>query len=152
MSVAFPDEFDWQCANVLIGNGDAYSTAAAEEFLLAARSKNIDVCTQAEYVHNSGDMSAAIKKIIDNRCCTVTVVFGQTTDLAALFLEAHKQNYGGEWVVGDWVVSTIDVLINEMKRHSQRMGARLSESQIHEVLRGILVVETVSQCLRANRA
>ena len=164
MSVALPDEFGWKCANVLIGDGDPYSTAGAEAFLRAARSKNIDVCKRANYVHKSGDMRAAIKKIIDKRCCTVTVVFGQPKDLVALFVEAYEQDYDDgeawewEWIVGD-IFSSSHTLMSEMQNWSRRKGGQLSESQVHRALSGMhafneaaLVVAAVNQCLRANRA
>ena len=126
---------------MLVGKGDAYSTGGAEEFLKEASSRNIDVCTRAEYVHLSQDMSAAMKKIIDNRCCTVTVVFGQRTDLAPLFVEAYHQNYAGEWFVGDAVVGVIDILMQDMQSISRRKGRGMSHSQVQEALRGMFTCD-----------
>ena len=57
--------------------GDLYSVAAAKAFESAATNKKIDVCTKVNYVAGSGGMKAAIKTIVDNRCCRVTVVFAQ---------------------------------------------------------------------------
>ena len=91
----FSDHFGWQCANLVIGEGDAYSTAGAEAFLQAARNEDISIC-KAQYVHNSDNMRVTIKEIIDKKCYSVTVLFGQSQDLAALFVEAHEQEYKGE--------------------------------------------------------
>ena len=126
-----PDHFNWTCANVLIGLGDPYSTAGAQAFGLAAREKQMDVCTKVNFVSGSGDMEAAIKDIFDKKCCRVTVVFGQTQDLTSLFLEAHKQHYNGEWVVGDELLVNSDGIVKDLKR-------QLPEPSVHELLRGML--------------
>ena len=126
-----PDHFDWPCANVLIGLGDPYSTAAAKAFELEAENKQIDVCAKVEYLSQSGDMKAAIKAIIDNRCCQVTVVFGQAPDLTSLLLEAHKQSYVGEWIVGESIVANLGGIVKDLKRHIK------PESSVHELLRGM---------------
>ena len=125
------DNFNWTCANVLIGAGDPYSTAGAQAFQLAALANKIDVCIKAEYVSGSGDMEGAIKDILDKKCCRVTVVFGQTQDLTSLFLEAHKQHYNGEWVVGDELLVNSDGIVKDLKR-------QLPEPSVHELLRGML--------------
>ena len=124
-----PEQFNWTCANVLIGEGDSYSTDGAKAFALAASKKNIDICTKAEFKAGSGDMKAAIKQIIDNRCCMLTVVFGQPQDLASIFVEAQAQSYSGEWVVGDNMIDSYDVVVNEMKKH-------LAEPAIHKFMTG----------------
>ena len=54
---------------------------------------------KAKYFSGSGDMEAAIRKIIETNCCLLTVVFGQSEDLKSLFLEAYRQRYPGEWIV-----------------------------------------------------
>ena len=128
-----PEEFGWKCANVLIGEGDPFSTAGAKAFIEAAE-PDIDVCTQARYEAGSDfkSMWKPIKEIIDNRCCTATVVFGQTVDLAGLFVAAHEQGFTkGEWLVGDWAVATVDGIIKAMKR-------QLTDSEVHKFLRGAL--------------
>ena len=66
------------------------------------------MCTEAKYETNSKDMSRAIEKIINN-CCTATVLFGATQDTASLFVEAQKQAYEGEWLVGDFVVTDLSI-------------------------------------------
>ena len=129
-----PDHFNWTCANVLIGLGDPYSTAGAQAFELAALDSKIDVCIKAEYVSGSGDMEGAIKDILDKKCCRVTVVFGQAQDLTSLFLEAHKQHYDGEWVVGDELIVTFDGIVKDLKR-------QLHEPSVHKLLRGMLEAE-----------
>ena len=123
------DHFKWPCANVLIGAGDSYSTGGAQAFEEAAAAKKINVCTQVKYVSGSGDMVAAMKEIIDKRCCLATVVFGQAQDLASLFLEAHKQHYPGEWIVGESLVASLDGVVNELKTH-------LPEPAVHQLLQG----------------
>ena len=125
-----PDHFNWTCANVLIGLGDPYSTAGAQAFGLAAREKQMDVCTKVNFVSGSGDMEAAIKDIFDKKCCRVTVVFGQAQDLTSLFLEAHKQHYNGEWVVGESIMGSLDGIVKSLKRH-------LPEPAVHKLLRGM---------------
>ena len=136
-----PDNFNWTCANVLIGAGDPYSTAGAQAFELAALDSKIDVCIKAEYVSGSGDMEGAIKDILDKKCCRVTVVFGQAQDLTSLFLEAHKQHYDGEWVVGDELIVTFDGIVKDLKR-------QLHEPSVHKLLRGMLEVERACVAFR----
>ena len=75
-------------------------------------------------------MEAAIQQIMDNRCCAVTVVFGQSQDLASIFVEAQAQSYAGEWVVGDNILDSYDVIVNEMKKH-------LAEPVVHKFMRGL---------------
>ena len=91
----------------------------------------IDVCTKAHYQAGSGKMEAPIKKIMDNGCCLVTVVFGQTQDLASLLLEAHKQNYNGEWIMGDNIKGSLDGVVNDLERNLDE------PSSVHELLTGM---------------
>lgn len=114
---------------MLIGSGDPYSTAGGKAFELAASKMQIEVYVKAKYVSGSRDMKAAIKEIIDKRC-RVTVVFGQAQDLTSLFLEAHKQRYDGEWVVGESIIANLDGVVNDLKRH-------LAENSVHDLLRGM---------------
>lgn len=125
-----PDQFNWPCANVLTGSGDPYSTAGAEGFISAAIDKKIDVCTKVKYISGSRDMQAAIEEIMSTKCCRVTVVFGQAQDLASLFLEAHKQRYDGEWVVGDNLIAAVDDIVADLKKH-------LDDDSAHKLLRGV---------------
>ena len=74
-------------------------------------------------------MTAPIKKIIDNSACLVTVLFGQAQDLASLLIEAHRQNYAGEWVIGDNIMGTLDGVVKDLKNH-------LDDPAIHKLLRG----------------
>lgn len=127
----WPDPFNWPCANVLIGVGDSFSTSGAEVFESAAKSNGIDICMKANYKPGSSDMKAPIKRIMANRCCLVTVVFGQDQDISSLLLEAHKQNYKGEWVMSENVIGGLDGIIGDLKKH-------LDESSIHKLLRGTL--------------
>ena len=76
-------------------------------------------------------MKAPIKQIMDARCCLVTMVFGQTQDLAALLLEAHKQNYNGEWVMGDNIMASLDGIFNDLERNLDE------PSSVHELLTGM---------------
>ena len=124
------EHFNWGCANVLAGVGDPYSTAAAKAFESAAIDNQIDVCTKANYEAGSSDMTAPIKQIINKRCCLVTVVFGQTQDVSSLLLEAHRQNYAGEWIMGDSVMRSLDTIVNNLNKH-------LDEGSTHRLLRGM---------------
>ena len=76
-------------------------------------------------------MKPVIKEIMDNRCCLVTVVFAQTQDLAALLLEAHKQNYNGEWFMGDNIKGALDTVVNRLKKNLDE------PSSVHELLTGM---------------
>ena len=121
----------WTCANVLIGSGDPFSTGAAKAFELAASKSQIDVCNKATYTTGSGDMKQAIQQIVGKNCCLVTMVFGQVHDLVSLFLEAQKQGYAGEWLVGQNVISSRDHIVKEM------MKSNLTARSVHEFLRGM---------------
>ena len=121
--------FNWRCANVLVGVGDPYSTAAAKAFESAAIDNQIDVCTKANYETGSLNMKTPIEQIIDNRCCLVTVVFGQSQDISSLLLEAHRQNYAGEWIIGENVMGSLDTIVNDLSKH-------LDEASTHKLLRG----------------
>ena len=124
---AWTGHFNWTCVNVLMGSGDAYSTAAAKAFESAAAENQIEVCTKATYQAGSGNMESPIKDIVENECCLVTVVFGQTQDLAALLLEAHNQNYNGEWIMSPEI---IDGVIDIQKKLDE-------PSSVHEVMTGM---------------
>ena len=92
----------------------------------------IDVCRKVTY-RSGSNVAAAMKKIIDKRCCLVTVVFGQARDLTALFLEAHAQHYTGEWIVGESVISSVDSIVQDLKKHLK------TDSAVHELLQGMCV-------------
>ena len=124
-------DLKWTCANVLIGSGDPFSTGAAKAFELAAIESQIDVCNKATYTTGSGDMKQAIQQIVGKKCCLVTMVFGQDYDLISLFLEAQKQGYAGEWLVGQNVISSRDHIVKEM------MKSNLTARSVHEFLRGM---------------
>ena len=116
--------------NLLIGLGDVYSTDLAEAFKAAATDNEIDVCTTANYDAGSSNMKAPIKEIIDNKCCLVTVLFGQIQDISSLLLEAHRQNYAGEWILPDSAKTYADAVTITLRKH-------LDESSIHKLLRGM---------------
>ena len=78
----------------------------------------------------AADVKAPVQEIIAKNCCRVTVVFAQAQDLASIFLEAHKQNYEGEWIVGETVVAAVDGIVAELKTH-------LPEASVHKLLQGI---------------
>ena len=128
--------FNWRCANVLIGVGDPHSTDAAKAFESAAEDNNIDVCTKANYESDSSEMAAPIKQIIGNRCCLVTVVFGQARDISSLLLEAHRQNYAGEWIMGDNVIGSLDSIVKDLNN-------RLDERSTHKLLRGMFALASM---------
>lgn len=85
---------------------------------------------KADYVPGSSRMKAPIKKIMENRCCLVTVLFGQDHDMYSLLLEAHRQNYPGEWLMSENVIDGLDGIIHKLKQH-------LDKSSIHKLLRGM---------------
>ena len=76
-------------------------------------------------------MKQAIQQIVGKKCCLVTMVFGQDYDLISLFLEAQKQGYAGEWIVGHNVISSRDHIVKEM------MKSNLTARSVHEFLRGM---------------
>ena len=133
--------FNWTCANLVIAEGDSYSTAGGKAFESAAIASQIDVCTKVSFQSASTNVKPVIKEIMDNRCCLVTVVFGKTQDLASLLLEAHKQNYDGEWVMGDNIKGSLDTVVNDLKKN-------LEPSSVHELLTGMfdLILKEVSRC------
>ena len=125
-----PDIFNWKCANVLIGDGDSYSSAGADAFMKAAKQNDIDVCAISRYEANSADMSGAIDKIMAERCCLLTVVFALSKDIVSLLVEAHKKHYRGEWFMGETIFDSLPTITNDLKN-------RLSDtSAVHKLLRG----------------
>ena len=114
----------------MIGDGDSFSTSGAEIFELEATNNGIDICMKANYEAGSLDMKAPIKQIMENRCCLVTVLFGQDRDIYSLLLEAHRQNYTGEWVMSENVIGGMDGIIESLKKD-------LNEPAIHKLLRGM---------------
>ena len=112
-----------------MGVGDSFSTSGAAVFESEAKSNGIDICLKTNYEPGSSDMKAPIKRLMENRCCLVTVLFGQDQDIASLLLEAHRQKYTGEWVMSDIILDSLDRIIINLKQH-------LDESSIHKLLRG----------------
>ena len=110
--------------------GDPYSTAAAKAFESAAIANQIDVCAKPKYESGSSNMRTPIKQIVDHKCCLVTVVFGQTRDITSLLLEAHRQNYIGEWIMGDNVMGSLDSIVSDLNKH-------LGKRSTHKLLRGM---------------
>ena len=125
-----PDRLNWTCINILVGVGDPYSFDAANAFEAAAIDNKIYVCTKVNYQPGSLDMAKPIKQIIDDRCCQVTVVFGQPQDISSLLLEAHKQRYAGEWIMGDDVMGSLATIVNHLRKH-------LDEDKITKLLTGM---------------
>ena len=95
----------------------------------AKKDNQLDVCTVANYNAGSLDMQEPIKQIMDNRCCVATVLYGQIQDVSTLLLEAHKQNYTGEWIIPDSVNYVEGIFVN-LRKH-------LDESTINRLLRGM---------------
>ena len=118
---------------MLIGAGDAYSTDVAKAFETAAIESGIDVCTKATYQAGSTDMRAPIKQIMDNSCCLVTVLFGQTQDISSLLLEADRHHYMGEWIMSENVMATLDGVVNNLKNN-------LDEPAAHQLMRGMVCI------------
>ena len=125
-----PDFFKWKCANVLIGEGDSYSSAGAAAFQKAAKKNGINVCMTSSYTHNSADMEDTIHDIMDERCCLLTVVFAQPKDIVSILLEAHRQHYAGEWLMGETVIDSQTYITTELKK---RLG---DTSAVYPLMRG----------------
>ena len=123
--------FKWACVNVLRGVGDAFSTGSVEAFQMAAMKNGIDICMIVTYEAGSTDMRTPIKDIIEKRCCLATVLFGSTQDISSLLLEAHKQNYAGEWIMSDNVMGALDGVISNLHNNN------LDKPTIHKLLRGL---------------
>ena len=130
-----PGTFNWRCATVLFSKDDPYSDGAARAFSSAAAANQIEVCKEVQYGNETRKqkepIKEAIREIMENRCCLVTVVFGQSSDLASILLEAHKQNYVGEWVMGDSIKISLGTIANDLKQHLD------DPSSIHKLLRGM---------------
>ena len=109
----------------------------------ARKDNQLDVCTEATYKAGSLDMKymeEPIKQIINKRCCVATVLYGRVQDISTALLEAHKQNYAGEWLIPHSVVPSIDgILLNLRKKH-------LDESSIHSILRGMFEWKLEQPC------
>ena len=97
---------------------------------------------KANYEPGSSDMKAPIKRLMENKCCLVTVLFGQDQDIASLLLEAHRQKYTGEWVVSENVIDGLDGIITNLRKH-------LDESSMHKLLRGML--KYISKVVTSHR-
>ena len=79
-------------------------------------------------------MKKTIRQLVtdpDGCACRVNVVFAQTVDLVQLFLEAHKQNYKGEWVVGGSLFGSLSDVARDM------MNNKLEYSSVYEFLQGM---------------
>ena len=128
-----------------MGVGDSFSTSGAAVFESEAKSNGIDICLKTNYEPGSSDMKAPIKRIMKNRCCLVTVLFGQEQDIASLLLEAHRQKYTGEWVMSENLIGGLEKITNILKKH-------LDESSMHKLLRGMLkcISKVALWCLRSS--
>ena len=127
------DHLHWDCVNILSEVGDAYSTGGAEAFKTAAVNNGIHVCDGVIHkyeANNVEETKAIFKKIMEDNCCYVNVVFDITKHLASLIQAARGGGYEGKWFVGNMSSEALD-MVNELKN-------KLSEpSYVHEVLRGV---------------
>ena len=121
--------------------GDSYSSAGAAAFKNAAKKNGINVCMTSSYVPNSVDMQAAMQRIMDARCCFLTVVFAQPKDTAALLLAAHKVHYSGEWLMGETV---IDSDIEITKQLTNALG---DTSEVYRLMKGTALLAYGSRVL-----
>ena len=133
--------FNWKCANVLVIVGDSYSSAGAAAFKNAAKKNGINVCMTSSYVPNSVDMKAAMQRIMDARCCFLTVVFAQPKDTVALLLAADKVHYSGEWLMGETV---IDSDIEITKQLTNALG---DTSEVYRLMKGTALLAYGSRVL-----
>ena len=119
--------FKWKCANIWEGEGDTYSLNGAASFKTAA---SVRTCSQV-FKPGEKDMTKYIQSVRKKCSCRANVVFGKYQDLVSLFVAADKEQYKGEWVVGDSLVGSIDDVVREM---STEHG--LSKDRVHGVLQG----------------
>ena len=113
-----------------MGVGDSYSIAGADAFEAAAIENGIDICAKANYEAGSSKMRTAISQIIEKRCCLATVVFAEAEDISALLLEAHRQHYAGEWIMGDAIMDNLSEILKYLNK-------QLDERSIHKLLNGM---------------
>ena len=130
---------NWTCANVLESSGDSFSFFGARAFTTAINAVNrsdFKLCTVGYKSGDPDDIEKAIRELHKNKkpdglcACQVNVVFAQNADLVQLFLEAHKQNYKGEWVVGDSLLGSLADVARDMKKE-------LEDSSVYESLQGM---------------
>ena len=115
---------NWNCANVLLGVGDSFSFDGAKGFIAAAKQNGIDVCLEHNFNLGSKDVTQVIKTVISRNCCKVTVTFAPYSDYAALLLEARKQNYDGEWILGSNAGNGVNEILKNIGNN-------------HEIMRGV---------------
>ena len=114
---------------------DSFSKYGARAFKAAIKAihgKGFNLCTVG-YTAGNPDMKKTIRQLVtdpDGCACRVNVVFAQTVDLVQLFLEAHKQNYKGEWVVGGSLFGSLSDVARDMKNE-------LKNSSVYEILQGM---------------
>ena len=80
-------------------------------------------------------MSAPIKQIVDNRCCLVTILMGQIQDVSLLLVEAHRQNYDGEWIMPDGSNIYVDAVVHNLRKY-------LDQSSTNTLLRGMFTCKS----------
>ena len=115
----------------------------------ARKDKQLDVCTEATYKAGSSDMNymeKPIKQIINNRCCVATVLYGQVQDVSAALLEAHKQNYAGEWLIPDSAGYIDALLINLQNLQQKKEHLHESSVSVHSLLRGMFEWKLKQPC------
>ena len=131
--------FNWTCANVLESSGDTFSFFGARAFTTAINGSDFSPCTVSYTTGSragSPDMKKTIRQLQANMdpgglcACRVNVVFAQKADLVHLFLEAHNQNYKGEWVVGDLLLGSLADVARDLKNE-------LEDSSVYEILQGM---------------
>ena len=123
-----PGDFNWKCANVLIGVRSSYSSAGADAFMEAAKKNGIDVCAESIY-EDSRDIPDAISEIIEERCCLLTVVFAHSEDIVKILVEAHRQLYTGEWLMGETIFDSQQSVTKGLK-------SSLGDAEAYRLLRG----------------
>ena len=129
-----PDHFKWKCANLLIGSG-GFEKSNAAAFKAAFKPAD-NIWAEVNYISGSQDMTKAIKEIMDTkivrqRLCMVTVVFGYAADFAGLLLAAHEQGYTGEWIVTGYIGNHVDYLVKYLTPHLK------TDSAVQQFLRGM---------------
>ena len=107
--------------------GNSFSTSGATNFTRAAKANDIEV--YPENYHPGESMTQVIENVIDANKCEVIVVFATYSDYSALLLEAHKQGYKGEWILGSNSGDGVYAIL-------QGLGKELGTEKAYEILRG----------------
>ena len=114
----------------MIDRTDSFSKAGGAAFKKAAEDKGMDVYEE-NYQSESKDMTQVIQKIITERRCKATVVFGEYADYSALLLAAHEKGWIGEWIMGSNFVNGVDEIRAKLKE------SNIGPKNVDKILDGV---------------